>query len=77
VSETAKHPNERSYCSNCVCVWLVSKNFCSNCGYQVVQALDMVTALDGTMDFQNLDVGFNHEPDFLILAGMCPQVWAE
>ena len=37
----------------------------------------MVTALDGTMDFQDLDVGFTHEPDFLILAGMCPQVWAE
>ena len=77
MSETAKQSNEPSYCSNGVCVWLVSKNFCSNCGYQVVQALDMVTALDGTMDFQGLDVGFTHEPDFLILAGMCPQVWAE
>ena len=77
MSETAKQPNEPSYCSNCGCVWLVSKNFCSNCGYQAVQALEMVTALDGTMDFQDLDVGFTHEPDFLILAGMCPQVWAE
>ena len=77
MSETAKQPNEPSYCSNCVCVWLVSKNFCSNCGYQAVQALEMVTALDGTMDFQDLDVGFTHEPDFLILAGMCSQVWAE
>ena len=29
------------------------------------------------MDFHDLNVGFTHEPDFLILAGMRPQVWAE
>ena len=73
MSETAEQPNEPSYCSNCGCVWSVRQNFCSNCGYRLVKAFETVNALDETVDFQDLDVGFTKEPGFPDSLGKMPK----